>query len=84
MTIYSMTKIWAEAFWKAPTNPNYAPPEKMNFFGLDYAPLVIPVATLAFMTVIIGLSAEPIFVIAERSAEQLLDPSIYIDAVSPQ
>jgi multicomponent Na+:H+ antiporter subunit D len=36
---------------------------------------------LAFVTVIVGVAAEPVFTMSERAAEQLLDPTDYIEAV---
>lgn len=41
----------------------------------------VPVIMLALMTVAIGLYGEPIYQMAAMSAEQLLDPSQYIEAV---
>jgi multicomponent Na+:H+ antiporter subunit D len=41
----------------------------------------LPIIGLALMTVLIGLYGQPIFEMAERSAEQLLDTSGYIEAV---
>jgi multicomponent Na+:H+ antiporter subunit D len=45
--------------------------------------LIIPIAALAAITVVIGLFSEPFFLLAIRAAEQLLDPSEYINAVNP-
>lgn len=77
MTIYSMTKIWAEAFWKdhpKGTEPRLATLE-------NKAALVIPVAALALLTMVIGLAPEPFVTFAERTTAQLLDPSAYIAVV---
>jgi multicomponent Na+:H+ antiporter subunit D len=76
LTLVSMTKIWAEAFWKpapAASRPGPAP---------GHAPaLLLPVVTLAAITVALGLAAEPIFALSTRAAEQLLDSSRYVEAV---
>jgi multicomponent Na+:H+ antiporter subunit D len=74
LTIYSMTKIWGEAFWKP--HPDGAVTETT-------APraMVIPIAALAACTVVIGLFAQPFLAVAERSAAELLDPAAYIAAV---
>lgn len=77
MTIYSMTKIWAEAFWKP--HPDGIEPELKTLE--NKAALLLPIAGLAIMTVIIGLNPEPFVQFAERTAAQLLDPSAYITAV---
>lgn len=79
LTLFSMTKIWAEVFWK--TNPNPEPAEDAPLTSLTY--MIIPVITLALITVIIGLFAQPFFVVATRAAEQLLNPAEYINAVHP-
>jgi multicomponent Na+:H+ antiporter subunit D len=75
LTLYSMTKIWAEAFWK-PCNPQPQGPPA----GQRYA-LLIPIGVLAILTVTLGLGAEPIFMLATRAAEQLLDRQDYVQAV---
>lgn len=81
LTLYSMTKIWAEAFWKSPPeglelrNPN---PEVRGI-----AWMITPIAVLAATTLAIGLFGEPLFEFSERAAAQLLDPQGYIQAVFP-
>ena len=77
MTIYSMTKIWAEAFWKP--HPDGIEPELKTLD--NKAAQLIPIAGLAIMTIIIGLHPEPFVTFAERAAAQLLDPTAYITAV---
>ncbi|WP_142849644.1 Na+/H+ antiporter subunit D [Telmatospirillum sp. J64-1] len=77
LTIFSMTKIWGEAFWKPA-------PEGMVERRLTRREgwlLLGPVVVLAVMTVIIGLWVEPFWIVAERAAAQLLDPSAYVEAV---
>lgn len=78
LTLYSMIKIWAEVFWKAQ-------PEGVEDEIRDVSwPMIwmwVPVIMLALMTVAIGLYGEPIYQMAAMSAEQLLDPSQYIEAV---
>jgi multicomponent Na+:H+ antiporter subunit D len=77
MTIYSMTKIWAEAFWKP--HPDGIAPELSTL--PRKAAQIIPVAGLAGLTIIIGLNPEPFVTFAERAAAQLLDPTDYIRTV---
>ena len=43
--------------------------------------LVQPIASLALATILIGLAAEPLYLLAGRAAEQLMNPAEYIDAV---
>lgn len=77
MTIYSMTKIWAEAFWK--NHPDGVEP-RLSTLDNKWAQL-LPIGGLAVLTIIIGMNPEPFVQFAERSAAQLLDPSDYITAV---
>lgn len=75
LTLYSMTKIWAEVFWKPKPDA-----------GINAEPLLlrdrllslIPIVLLAVMTLLIGLLAEPLVNLAMRAADQLLNPAEYI------
>ena len=49
--------------------------------GRERAALLLPVLTLALLTVTIGLAPEPFVAFAERAAGQLLDPTLYVQAV---
>jgi multicomponent Na+:H+ antiporter subunit D len=43
--------------------------------------MLVPIVVLAVLTVGIGLTAEPMFALTLRAAEQLLDPALYVQAV---
>jgi multicomponent Na+:H+ antiporter subunit D len=43
--------------------------------------MMVPSLVLAGLTVAIGISAEPLMALATATAEQLLNPTEYIDAV---
>ncbi len=79
LTLFSMTKIWAEAFWKEQPADVDAQPLR-NPAG-HFAYMVVPVAVLAVSTILIGLFGEPLFSFSERAAAQLLNPQEYISAV---
>lgn len=79
LTIYSMTKIWAQAFWEA--HPDGIDPKLTSLSNRDRAAMLFPIAGLAVLTVIIGTMPEPFVQFAEASAAQLLDPTAYITAV---
>jgi multicomponent Na+:H+ antiporter subunit D len=82
LTLFSMTKIWNEAFWKALPEPDSrARPDVEGRQGIVW--MIVPIVVLAGMTVLIGLAGMPIFSLAERAAEQLFDPDQYIHAVLP-
>ncbi|SHI19285.1 Na+/H+ antiporter subunit D [Ferrimonas marina] len=78
LTLFSMTKIWHEAFWK-PAPVSEGEPEALS--KRDRRLYLAPIITLALMTLVIGTVAEPFYRIAMQSAEQLLDPQAYIQAV---
>ena len=79
LTIYSMTKIWAAAFWEP--HPDGVNPALTRLSARERGALLWPIAGLAAMTILIGLNPEPFVAFAERSAAQLLDPQAYISAV---
>jgi multicomponent Na+:H+ antiporter subunit D len=84
LTLFSMIKIWTEAFWKplpggAGTRAIPEPAVIIRRGGLSL--LVIPILVLALLTVIIGLSAELFYDLTRQAAEQLMDPAMYIRAV---
>lgn len=82
LTLFSMTKIWAEAFWKeAPASLEVMPALSSSEPDVSYWLLILPIASLALITILIGLAAEPIYVLASRAAQQLIDPAEYIQAV---
>ncbi len=79
LTIYSMTKIWAEAFWKA--HPDGIEPQLDRIAPARRQALLVPIAGLAAMTLVIGFFPQPFVTFAEAAASQLLDPTGYITAV---
>ncbi len=76
LTLFSMTKIWAEAFWK-PLPDGTA----VNAPGGGMALLLGPIVTLAVLAVVMGVAAGPFFALAQQAGEQLLNPESYIRAV---
>ena len=82
LTLYSMTKIWNEAFWKEPpeTGDQYTRHES-HASGEKKLFLFIPIICLALLSVIMGILAEPFLALTHRAAEQLLDPTEYIHCV---
>ncbi len=81
LTLFSMIKIWNEAFWKlAPDNPDPANAKKV-MGSRERCFLFIPIVVLTAVTVILGLFAEPFMALALRAGKQLIDPAGYIRAV---
>jgi multicomponent Na+:H+ antiporter subunit D len=79
LTLFSMTKIWAEAFWKRPAE-GYAP-EASKIRALDRVLLLGPIVALALLTLAIGFFPEFFFDFSRRAAAQLMNPQLYIQAV---
>ncbi|MEM8655690.1 MAG: Na+/H+ antiporter subunit D [Pseudomonadota bacterium] len=79
LTIFSMTKIWAEAFWKP--HPNGAEPALTALTPHAKRHLLLPIAGLATMTLIIGFYPDPFVDFAKAAAAQLLDPTDYMTTV---
>ncbi|MEO0482025.1 MAG: proton-conducting transporter membrane subunit [Planctomycetota bacterium] len=85
LTLFSMVKIWAEAFWKDQPEGDPRAVESYGAVGagapfkpaLMYAPII----GLAVITLCIGVGAGPAWNLAERAANDLLDPVPYTEAV---
>jgi multicomponent Na+:H+ antiporter subunit D len=81
LTIYSMTKIWNEAFWKKMPKNNDKDSQAESVPLSSLKPMLIPVVLLAGLTLAIGLFGEAVFNLSLMTAEQLLNPEVYIEAV---
>lgn len=75
LTLFSMIKLWNEAFWKPPLQKENQVPKPIN------RNLLLPIGILATLTVLMGLGFSPIFELALRTGEQLANPALYIHAV---
>ncbi|WP_420630972.1 Na+/H+ antiporter subunit D [Candidatus Leptofilum sp.] len=81
LTLYSMIKIWTQAYWKQQPEEEKRPfPTNQSGWVLRFAPVVL----LAACTVTIGLGAEYFLEIATTAAEQLLNPALYVQTVLGQ
>lgn len=78
LTLFSVTKVWSGAFWG---DPESAP--ALDEGRTHGGPPLMVFAT----SITVGLSiayvvfAGPIFELAERAGSDLMDPSVYVDAV---
>jgi multicomponent Na+:H+ antiporter subunit D len=83
LTLFSMMKIWNEAFWKP--LPESTIKLNMDYSGRfakrDMGLLLFPIIILALFIVILGIAAEPVYSLALEAAKQLIDTSKYIQAV---
>lgn len=77
-TLYSMTKIWSYAFWQSPKHTVALPIDYSTFeLGVHLLPIVVLVVLVVWM----GISAEAVITFAQDTADQLLKPTDYINAV---
>ncbi len=81
LTLFSVTKVWAEAFWKPLPQEAAANAGPRCPAAWQLTRLLLPCGVLAALTVAIGLGAEPVFALARGAAEQLLDREGYVRAV---
>lgn len=73
LTLYSMTKVWNEAFWKE------RPAGRVRAVGSR--PLWLAAGGLVAASLAVGLAAGPLLDLAGAAAVQLADPTSYLAAV---
>ncbi len=76
LTLYSMSKIWLEAFWK-PRPPRLPEPSAVPLG----ASMLLPSVLLGALTTLLGVSPAILFDWSSEAARQLIDPSGYVRAV---
>lgn len=81
LTLYSMLKIWNEAFWKPASPLSVKASSHWRSTGAMRWFMLVPIAGLAGITLTIGLWVEPFADFSLQAAEQLLARQPYIDAV---
>jgi multicomponent Na+:H+ antiporter subunit D len=72
LTLLSMGRTWADAFWRPAEMPDLARPG---------APYLVAIAALSLLTVAMTVGAGPLFDVTSRSAQQLLHRDEYVSAV---
>jgi multicomponent Na+:H+ antiporter subunit D len=81
LTLFSMTKIWGEAFWKA--HPSGEVPRATGTGRAEWVGLGLPVVFLAVITLWIGLAGATLWDLSAQAGAQILEPTRYIEAVLP-
>ncbi|WP_216829003.1 Na+/H+ antiporter subunit D [Alkalihalobacterium elongatum] len=74
LTLFSMMKIFIYAFWGEQKMTEKQAKQKVG-------KLILPIVPLVILTIVLGFFAEPIFSYSLEVAEELLNPSIYINSV---
>lgn len=82
VTLFVIARMWSEVFWKPSPKPLT---EEIDHFAqlpfLGKFALVAPIVTLSLVSLYIGFNAEGIYKIASQTANELMNPSLYTDAV---
>jgi multicomponent Na+:H+ antiporter subunit D len=82
LTLFSMIKIWNEAFWKTPPQHDASLVNWSDTHSkIGPGAWVIPIGFLAAVTIGMGLGAGSIFPMVMRAGEELMNPAGYIEAV---
>lgn len=74
-TLYSMTKVWNEAFWKNDPKGANAEPKRVSLW------LWAPMLCLVVLSTAVGILISPLYTICQIAAVQISNPSNYITAV---
>jgi multicomponent Na+:H+ antiporter subunit D len=80
LTLFSMTKIWGNAFWGRPTTEPSLSAAAANP-GAGPRLMVAATAVLASVSLLIAAASGPLLRLSERAAADLLDPRGYLEAV---
>lgn len=82
LTLFSMMKIWTRVFWGEESRaPQPGAAERLALWRTRRLARYAPVIVLAVAAAAMGVFAQPLLGYSERAAEQLLDPSLYVEAV---
>lgn len=82
VTLFVIARMWSEVFWKE--SPKPLTEEIDRFAEVPFAQkvaLVAPIAFLSLCSLYIGLNAEGVFEVAQKTAYELMHPNLYIKAV---
>ena len=78
LTLYSMTKVWSGVFWGEPESAPMPDEGRAN----GGPPLMVfATAVTVALSIAYVIFAGPIYDLAERAGTDLMNPSVYIDAV---
>jgi len=75
LTLFSMTKIWANAFWGAPED------DAADVGSMGRVLMTGSTAALVGLSVAIAVWAGPLYELSERAAADLIDPGSYVRVV---
>lgn len=82
LTLYSMTKIWNEAFWKNYNNHETVDQSStQKLFSWPVNLMILPIIFLTALTILVGFYPEFVFHLVQVAGHQMMNPSEYIQVV---
>jgi multicomponent Na+:H+ antiporter subunit D len=81
LTLFSMTKIWAGAFWGKADEPPPRPEGLEESYRQSPRLMLAPTAFLVAFGIFFAVAAAPIYELSEVAAAGLIDPTSYVSAV---
>lgn len=83
LTLYSLLRVWSEAFWKAaPSAMSGVTPRRAPLTPASFRLMAGPAIFLTLITVAMGLHPEPFYALCLDAAQQLLHPDAYISSIT--
>jgi len=79
LTLFSMSKIWAGAFWKP--HPGDGPRPLGALGAAERVQRLAPAVFLVLVTLALGLFPQPMIAFSQAAAQELLNPAGYIEVV---
>jgi multicomponent Na+:H+ antiporter subunit D len=79
LTLFSMTKIWTNAFWGSPLVATSDGDVRVNSGG--HGLMTAATAALVALSIAIAVAAGPLYRLSERAAADVIDPSAYVESV---
>lgn len=76
-TLFYMMRAWMTMFWGTDNGEGNGSHAQHDMLPL----IVIPIIILAFAAIVLGLYAEPLLSLAQATADQIINPQPYIEAV---
>ncbi len=73
-TLFSMVKIWNEAYWKKE-------PEDVKSRGKVHPATIMATSLLALAVILLGIFVGPVMELSMQAGEQIVNPQMYISAV---